>query len=261
MWSYRGKFFLVHLLGSTLVLSAVLLALYLGWYGWPAWYLEGAELIVGLMVLVDLGLGPIATLVVANPGKARRKLQLDMTLIILVQLSALAYGTHTLWVGRPLYYVFSASQVEVVVAADIEERDVDVARERGNPLAPHWYSTVRWVWARMPEDPQEFGRLLMERLLAGQDVIHMPQYFRPLPEAAATMGQVSVSPRFLLGSSAMTEAQLEQFLAAIGRPEGAVGVLPLAGRTRQGAMVFDRATGEPLAYWPVMVPRPARTVP
>jgi len=261
MWSYRGKFFLVHLLGSTLLLSAVLLALYLGWYAWPAWYLEGAELVVGLMVLVDLGLGPVATLVVADPGKARRKLQLDMALIILVQLCALAYGTHTLWVGRPLYYVFSASQVEVVAAADIEERDADAARQRDNPLAPRWCSTARWVWARMPDEPQEFGRLLMERLLVGQDVIHMPQYFRPLPEAAETMGQFYVPLRSLLGSSDMTEAQLEQRLVAIGRPEAAVGVLPLAGRTRQGAMVFDRATGEPLAYWPVRVPRPTRTVP
>ncbi len=252
--SFRLRLFAAHLLSSISLLFLLLAVLYFGWYAWPGWYLAGAEFVVGLMVLVDIGIGPLATLVVADPAKSRRKLQMDIGFIVLVQLVALGYGANTLWEGRPLYYVFSATQVDLVPAIAIESGDVQVARSRGLP-APEWYSTPRWVWARVPEDPAEFKRLLMERLLEGGDVITMPQYFHPFPEAATAMRSAYRPLRSVRGATDLNEAEYSQRLASLAKAEDAVGVLPVVGRVREGAMVFDRATGELLAYWPVKVPK------
>src|SRR5215469_13939349 len=117
---FRLTAFGLHLLGSVSALILVLGSLYLGWYRWPGWYLSSVLHVVGIVVMVDLVLGPTLTLIVANPGKPRRELVRDISMIVTVQLAALIYGTVTLWGGRPLYYTFSVNSLELVQASDID---------------------------------------------------------------------------------------------------------------------------------------------
>src|SRR6516162_6518077 len=107
---FRLAAFALHLLGSAGALTLVLGALYFGWYRWPAWYLVSVLHVVGIVVLVDLVIGPTLTLSVANPRKARRVFARDVAIIVTVQLAALVYGAVTLWNGRPLYYTFSVDR-------------------------------------------------------------------------------------------------------------------------------------------------------
>jgi hypothetical protein len=208
-----------------------------------------------MMVLVDIGVGPLATMVVASPGKPQRRLRTDIGVIVLIQLMALGYGVKTLWDGRPLYYVFSAGQVDLVSAIAIESADIQEARNRGVSLVPEWNSLPRWVWARVPEDPAEFRRLLIERLLAGGDVITMPQYFHPIAEATEAMRAAYRPVRVVLESSGLTSEEYARRLASLDRPEETLGLLPVSGRRRDGTLVFDRSTGELLTYWPIVLPK------
>jgi hypothetical protein len=172
--------FAVHLLGSAGALTLVLGALYLGWYRWPGWYLTSVLHVVGIVVLVDLVIGPTLTLIVANPRKARRVLARDVAVIVTVQLAALVYGTVTLWNGRPLYYTFSADCLEMVQASDIEAPEAATAQRRNPALAPHWYSLPRWIWAPLPDDPDEAARIVNDATMgSGKDVVDMPRYFKP----------------------------------------------------------------------------------
>jgi hypothetical protein len=176
---FRLRAFLLHLVGSACALTLILGGLYLGWYRWPGWYLTGVLRILLLVLVVDLALGPIITLIIANPKKPRRQLARDITMVVLVQVVALIYGAATLWKGRPLYYTFSADRLELVQASDIEEKDALEAQRQLPNLAPHWYNRPRWVWAPLPEDPAEATRIVNATLSGGQDVIDMPRYFRP----------------------------------------------------------------------------------
>src|SRR6476661_3456789 len=117
---FRLKAFGLHLLGSVSALTLVLGSLWLGWYRWPGWYLSSVLDVVGIVVIVDLLVGPALTLVVSNPGKPGRILARDIAMIVTVQLVALVYGTVTLWGGRPLYYAFSVNSLDCVQASDIE---------------------------------------------------------------------------------------------------------------------------------------------
>src|SRR5215472_235675 len=141
---FRITAFALHLLGSAGALTLILGALYLGWYRWPGWYLTSVLHVVGIVVLVDLVIGPTLTLIVANPRKARRVFARDVAVIVTVQLAALVYGTVTLWKGRPLYYTFSADRLEIVQASDLQSGDIAVALRENPSLAPHWYSLPRW---------------------------------------------------------------------------------------------------------------------
>src|ERR1700752_1933721 len=98
---FRLKAFGLHLLGSVSALTLILGGLYLGWYRWPGWYLSSALHIVGIVVLVDVVIGPTLTLIVANPTKSRRLLARDIGIMgagepgacaALVQPAALGLG-------------------------------------------------------------------------------------------------------------------------------------------------------------------------
>jgi len=175
---FRLKAFGLHLCASVTVLTLILGALYLGWYRWPGWYLTGALHVVVILGVVDLALGPSLTLVVANPRKPRRALARDIGVIVIVQLAALVYGAATLWLGRPLYYPFSVDRLQIVQASDLEASEIALARQQNPALAPHWYSLPRWIWAPLPEDPDEAGKIVGSTLFGGQDVVQMPRYFR-----------------------------------------------------------------------------------
>ena len=65
---------------------------------------------------MDVVCGPLLTLVLASPRKSRRERWLDFSLIGLIQLAALAYGMHSVWVARPVALVFEVDRLVVVTA-------------------------------------------------------------------------------------------------------------------------------------------------
>jgi len=179
---FRLKAFGLHLSASLTLLTLILGALYLGWYRWPGWYLTGVLHVLIIVGIVDLAIGPTLTLIVANPRKPRRALARDIGVIVTVQLAALIYGAATLWLGRPLYYTFSVDRLQIVQASDLERSEIALARTQNPALAPHWYSLPRWIWAPLPANPDEAGKIVGSTLFGGQDVIQMPRYFRPWEE-------------------------------------------------------------------------------
>jgi hypothetical protein len=134
--------------------------------------------VVAVMAGVDVVIGPLLTLVIASAKKPRRELGRDISIIAAVQLVALIYGTTQLWSGRPLYYAFSENCLQVVQAYDIDPGELKIARERHAELAPHWYSLPRWIWAPLPEDPEERAKIVSSAIQGGADVIEMPRYYK-----------------------------------------------------------------------------------
>lgn len=253
MLGFRFKISGQHLLVSVVALALVIGMFYFGWYRWPSWYLLGADKIVGILVLVDVGLGPLATLVVSNPVKPRKELRRDIALIVLIQVIALGYGVGALWVGRPLFIVYSLDRVEIVPAAAFDEEVLEKARRLNAPFTPNWVSFPQWVWASLPDDPEERDNIIAKAVFGGPDVVSMPQHFRPLKEAAEAMRENYMPIRVLLGSHGLSEGDYQAAISKFGRLETELGVLPVQGRTRDGAWIFDRTSGEPLAFHPVVI--------
>ena len=185
--TFRLKAFAFHLGASACALLVILGGMYAGWYHWPGWYLTGVLKVLLLVIAVDLVLGPSLTLLIANPRKPRRELARDIAIIAVVQLGALIYGATTLWQGRPLFYTFSADRLETVQASDIKPEDIETARKENGAYVPHWYSRPRWVWAKLPDDPDEATAIVQGSLFGKQDVIEIPRYFRIWDDALPTL--------------------------------------------------------------------------
>jgi hypothetical protein len=239
---FRLKAFGLHLLASICALSLILGTLYLGWYHWPGWYLAEVARVVMVMAGVDLVLGPLLTFIVARSSKPRRELARDIGIIVAVQLIALIYGTVSLWNGRPLYYAFSESVLQLVQAYDINADEWDLGRRQNPELSPHWYSVPRWIWAPLPKDPAEREKMVGTAISGGDDVISMPRYFKPweqgLPELRAQLKKVDAVGYFFGPDKKI----LKERLRAAGFDPEAADTMVLTGRGRPVLAVFDPKT-------------------
>ena len=239
---FRFKAFGLHFLFSLTVLSLVLGALYLGWYRWPGWYLTQVTTVLLVMAGVDLALGPLLTLVVANPAKAVTSLKRDIAVIAVVQVLALLYGTLQLWNGRPLYYAYSETVLQVIQAYDIDPAEADAARAQGLPLAPHWFGLPRWIWAPLPGDEKSRDAMMMSAVSGGNDVTAIPRYYRPWEAGLDSLRQQlqTLDESRFFGSK--EKAALRERMRAAGLDSGLRNTMPMTGRGRPLLAVLDPAT-------------------
>ncbi len=239
---FRLKAFGLHLLASTVALTLIFGALYLGWYRWPGWYLAGVSQVVFVMAGVDVVVGPTLTFIVARADKPRRELTRDIAVIVAMQLAALTYGTMSIWNGRPLYYAFSETVLQVVQAYDISPGEMLLARRQKAALVPHWYSLPRWIWAPLPQDSQESHRIVASAVAGGDDVISMPRYFKPweqgLPALRTQLKRVDDVGYF----SPAEKKTLKEHMRAAGLSTDEHSSIPLTGRGHPLLAVFDPAS-------------------
>ncbi len=109
---------LIHLSLSFLVFLVILYFILFEWYPEPFFTAQGGWQGIRLMAFVDLVLGPCLTLIVYNHLKSRRAIQLDMSLIVLVQIAALTWGGYQVYTQRPIALVFWADAFYTVTQDD-----------------------------------------------------------------------------------------------------------------------------------------------
>jgi len=245
---FRLRAFGLHLLGSTVVLTLVLGSFYLGWYRWPGWYLTDASTVLAVLVGVDLALGPMLTLVVAQSTKPRAELRRDIAVIVVVQISALLYGTVSLWMGRPLYYAFSESVLQLVQSYDISAGELALGRSQNAELTPHWYSLPRWIWAPLPQDPDERARIVSAALSGGDDVISMPRYYQSWEQGLSTLQRQMKQVDHVAYFSPGQKQGLKAAMGTAGLPVDQFNAIPLTGRGAPLLVVFDPVSLRLRAY-------------
>jgi hypothetical protein len=236
---FRLKAFALHLLSSATVLTLVLGLLYLGWYRWPGWYLTDVTRVVLVMVCADVALGPTFTFIVANERKARRVLTRDIGIIVAVQIGALIYGSGLLWYGRPLYYAFSENVLQLVQAYDIEADEAEKGRRENSALAPHWYTLPRWIWAPLPQDPEQTRKIVASAVTGGDDVISMPRYFKPWEDGLPSLRKQLKKVDDVAYFAKSEKKRLKERMRAAGVSDDQSNTMPLTGRGHPLLAVFD----------------------
>jgi hypothetical protein len=249
---FRLKAFGLHLLGSAIALALVLGGLYLGWYRWPGWYLTDVVHVAAILAGVDLTLGPLLTLMIANPGKPRRELARDIAVIVVVQLVALVYGTGALWNGRPLYYTFCNDKLEIVQASGVQAAEIVLARKENPDFAPHWYSLPRWIWVPVPTDANEGARIVIAALTGnGPDLVQMPRYFKPWAQGLPGLRkQLKTVDQLRIFSNGQQQAVKDR-MARLGLPTDQSNTLLLMGKSLRALAVFDLQTLQIKSILPV----------
>lgn len=179
----RLKFAIRYAAGHLLI-SATIAVLAAVWvfsvlYAWPWRAVLGVGAIFALLLAVDVVCGPLLTLILSNPRKSRHERWIDFSLIGAIQLAALIYGLHSVWVARPVVLAFEVDRLVVVTANEVQTDELAQAL----PAWQHLPTTGVWQLAvRPPQGTQEANdSLAME--MAGIAPSMRPSRWQPWAES------------------------------------------------------------------------------
>jgi hypothetical protein len=225
------------------VVGAVATFVLLVWYPAPLPRLQGVPAILGLLALVDVVVGPMLTLVIASAKKDRRQLTRDLAVIGTVQLAALIYGVHSVFVARPVFIVFNVDRFDAVLANDLVRGDRFPYRtkefEQTSVLGPRWTITYP------PDSLDERNKLLMETVRGGPDIKDFPALFEPWPPKREQVREHVLKP--IADLNEISEKGVDVVRVAVqksGLAEDELRYVPLVGRERIGIVILNSKTWE-----------------
>ncbi len=233
-------------LGISATIAVVALATMLTvWYPTPLFDAMGAEGLVFIMVGVDVLLGPLVTWIVFSPGKPLRLLRLDLAIIGTLQLAALAYGIHVIFLARPVYELFVRDRFEVTTASEVS--DAELAKVTRPEFKTLPLLRPRLAAAVVPKDPQEQLRIMMSAA-AGADLKTYPQHFVPYESQLEVVREKLLPIAELRKHHPEAIADIDAAVRDTGLPEAKLGFLPLRARREDMALLLDRDSARIVGY-------------
>ena len=238
----RFHAFGMHLIASACVALLSAMLVFLLWYPGPLALASGVRGIYLLLLLVDVVLGPVITLIVFNPKK--KELRRDLAVVVLMQLAALLYGLHTVWIARPVYVVFSIDRFDLVFANDFTEQKL------ANVTDPEYQSLPllgpKVIAARRPDELKARNELLFGSLSGGDDLPYLPQYYVPYTELRGDVLKriqpLSQLKEFNKEKSSALDALMNKYVPM----KIDIGYLPLRGKVKDLVVIMNRNTGDVL---------------
>jgi hypothetical protein len=235
----KKKAFLIHFCISLLIVSTCISVIFVLWYPGFYFYVFDAAGVLKVLVGVDLVLGPLLTLIVFKHGKPG--LHFDLSVIAVLQLSALIYGMHVAYTERPYFTVFAIDRFEVLTRQDVNIEDVSLAMLENKP----WVGPAIFV-ARLPTDLKERHRVLEETLFEGKpDIQKRPEFWATFDDAADDVFSKARPINELLGQDPESIAQIEALIAANNEDDNLV-YLPIMGKQDVFSLVLDPVKRLPL---------------
>lgn len=247
-WREKTKAALMHLLASAGVAAGAGLLVFVVWYPYPYGDVAGGHGLFRLLVSVDVVMGPLLTLVVFNRAKPRRELWRDLSLIVLMQMGALAYGLHAVYQVRPVYLVHEVDRFRVVSAADITPEELKLAPSEFQQL-PLW--GIQTIGLRLAKDGTE-SLLSLQSALAGRDISFMPQRWQALSEAnREEMRQRGRTISYLRSKAPNNSAEIDALLKRASVNEQDLIALPLVAKRDDWCIVLKRSDLTQVGYLPI----------
>jgi hypothetical protein len=241
-----SKAALIHAIASVIVALAAAWLVFVVWYPSPYDELTGGRGLFILIVVVDVVCGPLLTLVLYDPAKARSKWHFDLSLILFVQLAALVYGLFHVSLARPIFLSFEGNRFRVVQAMDVKPEEL----EKAAPEFRQWsYSGPRLIGARLskPTDPEFLASVT--RSLKGEHPSFRPERW-VMYEAELTNVRSEMKPlsELRIKNPAKVSA-IDEAVKSTGQLESNLAYLPLVKESiTDWIVLLDRQSAKPVAY-------------
>lgn len=185
----------IHLLGSALVILVFLAFVYFVWYPHPFDVIHSVFDAVHILIGVDLVLGPLLTLIIFDTArKPMREIKRDIAMIVVVQISALAWGVHVTYNVRPEFAVVYKGAIHSVARGEI-----DPGRLPENISYPGVLDRPQLVYLH-PLGAEQVINLLNKMMAGGQleDVIYIADAYRPALAFSEDMSTQALSDEDLV---------------------------------------------------------------
>lgn len=231
------KPFTIHFVISALISLVAATVCFHFWHPSPLHTAAGETKVFIVLLTIDAAIGPLLTLIVYRVGK--KNLILDLTVIALLQLSALCFGLWTVAEGRPAWLVFAKDRFDLVRVIDIDERKLDQAQ---TPYRQPSLHGPKWVAAVSPTDNDEHNDILMESLFNGIDIAQRPNLYQPLASQ-----KTDIQKRLLELNALSDFNTTESISTALAKHPLADSWLPLRANNQDMVVLMHKNTVEVVA--------------
>lgn len=243
----KGQAFAIHLTLSLLIFSSLVFVMLRWWFPGELFMLDGGWQGLKLVAMVDLVLGPALTLLLYKPGKP--KLAIDLSLIALIQLGALAYGFVATWQQRTVAIVYADHQFNTLSNQALQEANADL-QQRG--LQPQRLSDLSKASPALlftpPPNRDNYGQYLAELFNGFPEPHERSDQFVSLTDRDASMQKDALDNEAL---KAQGELQtVREALHEHGIAPESVELYRFKSRYASGIAVFDPVAVRIVDYIP-----------
>jgi len=237
----RYQAFASHLAISAAVIAIFFAIVFFIWYPVPYFSIEGTYDIIIILIGVDLILGPLLTLIIFKSGKPG--LKFDLSVIALIQISALLYGANAIYSERPYFIAFAVDRFSVIQANQTKQMDLS----KITPQIHYQHLGPTYVYAEMPSDPDIRFEITQQAISGGPDIDLHPELYRDFKTHIAQSFERSLSLDILANQTTNNKPIIDKFRARY--PDTAsLAFFPLKGKHRDVVLVLNKADAEIIDY-------------
>jgi hypothetical protein len=243
-WREKTRAFAIHFLVTLTLTAGAATLVFLVWFPAPFAQMLGGTKLFQVLVMCDLGLGPLTSFIIYSSKKSRRELIFDYSVVGSIQLAAFAYGLYAVASIRPAYVAFVVDRLEVVSAGEID--DADFAQgAAGYRSRPKW--GPQFVAIHQPEDEKEREKVLFSSL-QGKDYGVLPHYYVPYDQGVPQIQKRSMPISELEKRHAEAKPLVAEAVADLKTSVDKLVWLPVKHRKGFWTALLDARTQRPV-YW------------
>ncbi|MEC8887132.1 MAG: TfpX/TfpZ family type IV pilin accessory protein [Pseudomonadota bacterium] len=184
--SRRLKFFLSHLSISAMIALLVISIVFFIWYPSPLAVAVGVTYIFLMLIAIDVVVGPILGFIIYKEGK--KSLKFDLTVVILLQLSALSFGVYSIAQGRPVWVSYVVDRFELVRNNDLINDHIDQALPQYQK--PSWFKP-KYVGVVVADNVEQRNNDLFAEVMGGISLAQRPERYVDLKQVKPLIQQRS----------------------------------------------------------------------
>jgi hypothetical protein len=240
----RLKAACIHFLLSLLIALGAAALVFGLWYPWPYRVISGGQQLFYLVVAVDVVLGPALTFAVFNLKKGWPHLRRDLVVIAALQIAALVYGLHTVYVARPVVVAFEVDRFKVVSYNDVLHSELESALPEFRTLSLTGPKLVGTRTTAAGEDKLKS----IELSLQGYDIGARPSYWQAYEKSAPDILKRSRPVTSLLERYPDRATDLQNAITETGKQGSELRFLPVMGRADNWVVLLDASNAQPLGF-------------
>jgi hypothetical protein len=192
----RYQAFATHLVISLAIFFILLVCITQYWYpgilfdtgnGWKA---------IGIIIGVDLILGPLLTLIIFNPKKS--SLKLDLSIVALIQVAALIYGTWTIHSSRPIALAFLYQNFSTIYANAPFANELEDVIKKGQRKLVYLSDTEQQSYKLDPKlfkSYTENADFVVKKIMSLQDDKNKKYYWVPISNLTGNNSTIKVNAK------------------------------------------------------------------
>jgi len=237
----------IHFSLSVLATAMVAWLVFFVWYPYPYSEISGGRELFVLLVLVDVFVGPLMTFLIFNKMKPFTELRRDLSVIALLQISALGYGLWTVAMARPVHIVFEIDRFRIVQSIEVPEELLSKAPP-DIKIFPITGPTA--LGLRSFKNDRERFDMTMEAL-QGISLSARPDLWQSYDKSRGDVIVAAKPIDQLRLRYPDQESSIDSFIFERGMSRAEVRYLPLVGRKSVWTVLVDARNGDLLGYIPL----------